>query len=86
MSKANAEAITAWVAQEEDRGVATWQPTSSAPLVWAHDGNPYSPTGLVKRIGSLSGVEIGVVAGPRSWRDPSGKTLPEIADTAENDG
>jgi hypothetical protein len=69
-----------WVNQDIGaRGNAVWQENPSAPLVWAGDGKPYSPTGLVKHIASQAGIEIDSIAGPRSWQDPHNRTLPEIA-------
>jgi hypothetical protein len=47
--------------------------------VWAADSKAYSPTGLVRHIASQAGVEIASIAGPRSWRDPKKRTLPELA-------
>lgn len=80
MTAANRKIVMDWVGQDsETRGAATWQESPSAPLVWAGDGKPYSPTGLVKHIASQAGVEIESVAGPRSWQDASKRTLPDIA-------
>ena len=74
------KAVMAWVAEDpEVRGRATWQNSPSAPLVWAADGKPYSPTGLVKHIAAQVGLDIPSIAGPRSWQDFNKRSLPEIA-------
>ena len=83
MSATAKKTVLAWVGEDEKRGQATWQLSTSAPLVWAVDGHAYSPTGLVRHLASQAGVEIDSIAGPRSWRDGKGLTLPEIAAKAD---
>jgi hypothetical protein len=74
--------VSDYVVSHPEQGRATWKPSPnapSAPLVWEADGKRYSPTGLVRHVASLAGVEITSIAGPRSWRDPKNLTLPDIA-------
>jgi hypothetical protein len=85
MTAAKRKVVMAWVAEDPARGRVTWRAHPSAPLIWEVDGKQYSPTGLVKHIADQAGVEVGSIAGPRSWRDAKGRTLPEIADSAAVD-
>jgi hypothetical protein len=72
------------VAEDPTRGESTWQNKPGAPLIWKKDGVAYSPTGLVLLAARESaGLHLSSVAGPRSWQDASGRTLPEIAAAAE---
>jgi alkylated DNA nucleotide flippase Atl1 len=43
-------AIDEWVAADSRRGWVRWRNTTSKPLVWDFDGQPYSPTGLANQI------------------------------------
>jgi hypothetical protein len=86
MTAATRKVVMAWVAEDPTRCRVTWRAHPSAPLTWEVDGRQYSPTGLVNHIAAQAGVEIGAIAGPRSWRDAKGRTLPEIADSAAVSG
>jgi len=74
--------VLAWVKEAPERAKAAWRNHPGAPLIWAADGKAYSPTGLVKHIAARAGHEIRSIAGPRSWKDSSGRTLPAIADAS----
>ena len=84
ISQANRDIIDAWIGSNDELRVAKWRDSPTAPLVWQHDGKAYSPTGLVKLIAGKAGLTIDSVAGPRSWQDSSGRTLPEIVVDAES--
>lgn len=85
MAASSRKTVMAWVETDpEQRGRATWQENPSAPLVWAYDGKAYTPTGLVRHIASHAGVDIGSIAGPRSWRDGKNRTLPQLAAQLED--
>lgn len=83
MAAAVRDQVNAWIAQDPTRGVASWQNSPSAPLIWGVDGKAWSPTGLVLHIiQEATGEPPRSIAGPRSWQDGSGRNLPEIADAA----
>ncbi len=74
------EAVAAWIAEEPQRGQATWRNHRSRPLTWLIDDQHWSPTGLAKEIvGQVSGDRPPVLRGPRVWRTVSGETLAELA-------
>jgi hypothetical protein len=85
MASALRDQVAAWVAQDAACGRAAWQNNPSAPLIWAVDGQAWSPTGLVLHIiEEATGERSRSIAGPRSWQDVSGRNLPDIADQAAN--
>lgn len=63
------EAMADWLAEDPDRGTATWVNQRVSPLLWAADGKRYSPSGLVQRMWKLSGWSKAPVAaqGPSRW-------------------
>jgi alkylated DNA nucleotide flippase Atl1/glutathione S-transferase len=75
-------AIEAWVAEDPDRGRATWRNDASAPLTWAVDGSHWLPTTLARRI-LLEGADTTVesLRGTAWWSDEQGRSLAEIADS-----
>lgn len=85
-TEVNAEvraAIDAWVAEDPQRGKATWQNSASAPLIWAVDGAAYTPTGLIKHIISVtSGIDRSV-QGTKWWVDVDGHDLVELSATGK---
>ncbi len=85
MAKATQQKVLAWIKEEPGRGRATWQPNPSAPLVWEEDGKAYTPTGLVRLMADRVGVKLDAIPGPRFWRI-DGKTLPQLANEAEQSG
>jgi hypothetical protein len=73
------EQVDQYLDAEAKRRTATWQNKASAPLVWDGDGTEYSPSGLVRHIvAEATGISRGFY-GTVWWRDPSGKTLVELA-------
>jgi AIPR protein len=48
------DAVDSWLAADPKRAQATWVNHRSAPLLWAYDGQRYSPTALVRRIWTLA--------------------------------
>lgn len=75
------EALAEWLAEEPDRGTATWVNQRVRPLLWAADGKRYSPSGLVKRMWALAGWAKAPVAaqGPSRWYVPGEGSLWELA-------
>ncbi|MFG1996748.1 AIPR family protein [Actinoplanes sp. NPDC048988] len=75
------EALHQWLAEDPKRGRGIWVPHRGKPIIWAADGRPYSPSGLVSRIWELAGWENRPVAnqGTARWTVSSGETLAELA-------
>ncbi|MEU6109051.1 AIPR family protein [Streptomyces albidoflavus] len=75
------EALHEWLGEVPERYLASWVNDHRKPLVWAVDGQRYSPTGLVFRIWEEAHwVEHPVaVAGTRSWYVPGEGTLDSLA-------
>lgn len=74
-------AIGDWLNADPNRFLATWVNDPRHPLIWAADGRPYSPSGLVMHIWrSASWREAwAAVQGTRQWAVPGGATLDELA-------
>ncbi|TDB95695.1 AIPR family protein [Actinomadura sp. 7K534] len=62
-------AVEGWLAEDPRRKTATWMNERRKCLLWAYDGETYSPTGLVIHIWELAGYESSpsAVQGPRRW-------------------
>ncbi|URN10015.1 AIPR family protein [Actinomadura madurae] len=62
-------AVKAWLDADPRRETATWVNDRRKCLLWAYDGEVYSPTGLVTHIWELAGYERSPVSvqGPRRW-------------------
>ena len=62
-------AVEGWLTEDPRRMTATWVNERRKCLLWAYDGETYSPTGLVMHIWELAGYESSPVAvqGPRRW-------------------
>ncbi|MGW9478318.1 AIPR family protein [Saccharomonospora azurea] len=75
------EALAGWLAENPKRGLATWVPQRSKPLLWAADGQQYSPSGLVSHMWEIAGWEQRPVAvqGTARWETRSGETLADLA-------
>ena len=74
------DGVAAWVQENTARGQASWQNDKQKPLVWAADGESWSPTGLAQEILLQAvGQRATGMAGPRAWRTEGGKTLAELA-------
>jgi hypothetical protein len=77
-SPAIRKVIGAWLDEDPKRSVALWNPVGK-PLLWAVDGDLYSPTGLIKKMYALAGAHVpSVVAGPDFWFAPGLGNLYEI--------
>ncbi len=76
-----AEALRAWLAEDEKRSRATWKPHRTKPILWAADGKQYSPSGLVSLMWELAQWEKRPVAnqGTARWAIASGETLADLA-------
>ncbi|GAA1233021.1 hypothetical protein GCM10009676_15370 [Prauserella halophila] len=74
-------ALNAWLAADPRRTRATWIPQRSKPILWAADGEAYSPSGLISRMWELAGWDEHPVAvqGTARWATRSGDTLADLA-------
>ncbi len=81
-NKPEIDALTPWLAEDPRRSEATWVNDRTRCLVWAIDGNAYSPTRLVLNLYELAGWDEAPVAvqGPARWT-VDGTTLSELART-----
>ncbi|HEX3965129.1 MAG TPA: AIPR family protein [Trebonia sp.] len=81
------EWVNPWLAVDPKRGQATWVNHRGKPLLWAYDGQRYSPTGLVTKIWESSGWPDHPVAvqGPTQWHVPGEGSLWDIAKTIQDD-
>jgi restriction system protein len=77
-----------WLAENPDRGRATWIADGSVkPLRWALDGQAYSASALVGEIFAQAGIEGSVsYDGPTWWSIDGVGTLSEIAQRLHHDG
>ncbi len=74
------EQVAEWVAESPVRGQATWRNDRRAPLIWAENDQPWSPTGLAREvIARATGRQGAVIQGPRAWMTASGESLSELA-------
>jgi hypothetical protein len=82
------EWVGLWLAGDDRRGHATWVNSRSKPLLWAYDGQRYSPSGLVTKIWELSGWPDHPVSvqGPSQWVVPGKGTLWEMAKAIQDEG
>jgi hypothetical protein len=62
-------AVKPWLDADPRRDTATWVNDRRRCLLWAYDGEAYSPTGLIIHIWELAGYDRSPVAvqGPRRW-------------------
>jgi hypothetical protein len=76
-----AEALQAWLAEDEKRARASWVRHRTKPILWAADGKQYSPSGLIMHIWELAAWERRPVAnqGTARWATTSGETLADVA-------
>jgi hypothetical protein len=81
------DAVDPWLAADLKRAQATWVNHRSRPLLWAYDGQRYSPTGLVTRIWTLAGWAGRPVAvqGTVQWYVPGEGSLADIAKAIQED-
>jgi hypothetical protein len=73
-------ALTAWLAEDPRRGQATWRNHRGSPLLWAADGKPYSPTGLVMHMLRAVGARTKAVQGTSRWFVRGEGSLTTLAD------
>ena len=75
------EQVGVWVAGDPRRGQAVWRNDPREPLVWALDGEAWSPTGLAKEIvARATGESVEVMRrGATAWRTEGGRTLSALA-------
>lgn len=79
------ERVAQWLEAHPEQGRATWTNTRSTPLLWAHDGQQYAPTTIVSQVvREATGLER-PFQGPRWWRTPDGRSLPEVAQNGISD-
>lgn len=65
---------------------AKWDEKNHAkPLIWGHDNQNYSPSGLCHHIIDEAGQQSSPVQGPAWWQNKEGRTLLEIADSLTSD-
>lgn len=63
--------LISWLAEDDDRGRATWQNEGRRELVWAVDGNEYRVDALARTICDAAGVVFPAKPpGPHWWLDP----------------
>lgn len=75
------DALKDWLAQDERRSRATWANHRTRPILWAADGEQYSPSGLISQMWELAGWEGRPVSnqGTTRWATADGDTLAELA-------
>jgi len=76
------DAVGAWVSEEPSRAQASWSNDPKKPLLWAHDGEYWQPTTLVRHIlKEAAGLER-TIRGTAWWRTDDGLNLAEVAGIA----
>jgi hypothetical protein len=75
------EALRDWLAEDPTRSRASWVPRRGKPILWAVDGERYSPSGLISHMWELAGWEGRPVSnqGTARWTVNSGETLADLA-------
>jgi hypothetical protein len=76
-----AEALQAWLAEDERRSRATWVNNRAKPILWTADGNQYAPSGLITHMWEQAGWAERPVAnqGTARWVTSTGETLADLA-------
>jgi hypothetical protein len=76
-----AEALKDWLAEDARRARATWTNHRTKPVVWAADGEQYSPSGLITRMWERAAWAERPTAnqGTARWITSSGETLADLA-------
>ena len=75
------DTIDAWLGEQQDKRKSTWKNDVAKPLIWAFDGQAYSPSGLARHIiEAATGVDRSV-QGTLWWVDSDGHTLVDLAKT-----
>ncbi|MFF7411057.1 AIPR family protein [Streptomyces lydicus] len=78
-TEADHKNLPRWIQEDPRRAVATWQNSKSSPLVWAADGQAYSPSLLIRRIRREAMGNDQQVQGTKYWFTPDGRSLAKIA-------
>lgn len=81
------EKVEQWIAENPDRGYATWVRNRERPLQWTSDpgDSTWTPTGLARHIVErATNIHMDAIPGGDVWRY-NGHTLYEIARQAETD-
>lgn len=71
--------VTDWIAEDPQRGQATWRNDGRAPLTWAVDGQHRLPTTLAKEIVHQATGRRPDSAGPWWWKTEDGVNLGALA-------
>ncbi|WP_331448502.1 AIPR family protein [Streptomyces prasinus] len=79
-TEADHKNLPRWIQEDPRRGVAHWRNSKSTPLVWAADGQAYSPSRLVRRIRGEAMGNDQQVQGTKYWVTPDGRSLTKIAE------
>ncbi|MFE2163589.1 AIPR family protein [Streptomyces sp. NPDC059447] len=76
------DALSEWLSRDPERYLATWINDARKPLIWAFDGQQYSPSGLVMQLWEKAEWPEQPVAvqGTRRWYLPGEGTLADLAD------
>ncbi|GAB2922612.1 AIPR family protein [Streptomyces mayteni] len=80
VQKVQAREMYEWLAEDERRAWAIWRNDSKAPLVWAVDGNAYSPSGLTRMMRRLASGRDQHVQGTLNWFVPGEGSLVDLAE------
>lgn len=81
VSATTRDEIENWIKERPERGRADWVNGTANALRWEHDGQLYTPTGLVKEIvRGASGSAPLAINGPKWWVDGDERSLTDIAD------
>lgn len=72
--------VVRWIAADPRRGEATWVNNRGKPLLWAADGERYSPSGLAKKILNDAGLKTRAVQGPTRWYISGEGSLGDLAE------
>ncbi|MEN3613885.1 AIPR family protein [Plantactinospora sp. ZYX-F-223] len=84
--KLERKALATWLAEDPHRGQAVWTNSRTAPLLWAVDGQGYSPSGLVTdMIEEATGKRPRAIQGTSRWFWPGKGSLVELADVARSE-
>jgi hypothetical protein len=81
-TEADHKNLPRWIQEDPRRGVAHWRNRKSAPLLWAADGQAYSPSRLVRRIRREAMGNDQQVQGTKYWFTPDGRPLTKVVEEA----
>lgn len=76
------KALLPWLSEDSARGRASWSNDRTSPLLWAADGQKYSPSGLVMHMMELAtGRPLSAVQGTSRWFVPDEGSLVDMAES-----